>query len=346
MPQIRLAVVLALLASWILAAAEPEKFSPRALQREPAAPMLVSPQVGDVLADAVVTASHHEPGQVPEFANNGNFDDNILHWASKTLPAWIRFDLPEARTVAELRLWFFASGGRTYQYVIEGSADGTAWQALVDKRENKTPATLRAEQWVLPAPAKFKSLRLTLTGASKPEEGVLLLEIDAYARPVTQGLSGSVMDVHRRVIPADLPVVNAPAKWSATAWRGERVSGQFAVWTDGPREGLRAEVSGLPMPAKVRFVKQVRADDTLAGDLLEEGGHTGMAGGSHRVRCVRAAPRCCGSGLSTRAAGRNSGLWPARARSMPSCMSSTTLPLASFVRATSGHGNAMPVPVK
>jgi hypothetical protein len=142
---------------------------------------------------------------------------------------------------------------------------------------------LRAEQWVLPAPAKFKSLRLTLTGASKPEEGVLLLEIDAYARPVTQGLSGSVMDVHRRVIPADLPVANAPAKWSATAWRGERVSGQFAVWTDGPREGLRAEVSGLPMPAKVRFVKQVRADDTLAGDLLEEAGRTGMPAGSYRV---------------------------------------------------------------
>jgi hypothetical protein len=310
MPPLRLAVVLVLLASWILRAAEPEKFSPRSLQREPAAPMQASPLAGDVLADAVVTASHFEPGQVPEFANNGNVDDNILHWASKTLPAWIRFDLPEARTLAEIRLSFFASGGRTYQYFIEGMLEGGEWQTLVDRRENTTSAMLRTEPLVLPAAVTIKSLRLTVTGASKPEEGVLLLEIDAYARPVTRMLSGAVMDVHRRVITADLPVVNGPAKWSATAWRGERVAGQFVVWTDGPREGLRAEVSALhpvaqvsdlrrastpgaanvtkagqgpALPATIRFVKQVHADGALAGDLLDDAGRIAMPAGSYRV---------------------------------------------------------------
>ena len=314
MPPLRLAVVLALLASWILQAAEPEKFSPRALQREPAAPMLASPLAGDVLADAVVTASHYEPGQVPEFANNGNVDDNILHWASKVLPAWIRFDLPESRLVQELRWWFFASGGKTVAYLIEGSADGETWQPLVDRRVNPAPVNLRGERVVLPEPVTIKALRLTMTGGSKPEEGVQLLEVDAYARPVARTLSGAVLDVHRRVSPADLATAAGPLQWSATAWRGERVSGMIAVWTDGPREGLRAEVSsiqivgrGLRTPpaevlhrskagfgdpalqaaamatAKVRFLKQVLADGVLAGDLLDEARRTDMPAGSYRV---------------------------------------------------------------
>jgi hypothetical protein len=283
MPPLRPAAVLGLLLPAILWAAEPEKFSPRALQREPTAPLLADPLAGDVLADAVVTASHHEAGQVPEFANNGNVDDNILHWASKLLPAWIRFDLPEARPVQDLRWWFFASGGKTFSYLIEGSADGVAWQPLVDRRENPAPASLRGERVVLAEPVTLKALRLTVTGASKPEDGVQVLEVDAYARPVAPKLAGGVFDVHRRVSPADLSSAALPRKWSATAWRGERVSGQFAVWTDGSREGLRAEVSGLPLPAQVRFVKQVRADGALAGDLLDEAGRIGMPAGSYRV---------------------------------------------------------------
>ena len=310
MPSLRPAVGLGLVLALSVFAAEPEKFAPRALLREPAAPLLADPLAGDVLADAVVTASHHEPGQIPEFANNGNVDDNILHWASKTLPAWIRFDLREARPVQELRWWFFASGGKTIAYVIEGSADGVVWQALVDRRENPAPASLRGERVVLPAPVTLKALRLTVTGASKPEEGVQLMEVDAFARPVAQRLAGAVFDVHRRMQPADLPVGDAPKAWSATAWRGERVAGQFAVWTDGPREGLRAEVSALnpveqvsdlrrasppgteiadragqspALPAAVRFVKQVRADGVLAGDLLDDAGRLGMPAGSYRV---------------------------------------------------------------
>jgi len=263
-------------------AAEPEKFAPRALQREPAAPRLADVRAGDVLADATVTASTSEPGQIPEFANNGNVDDNILHWAAKPLPAWIRFDLPEPRPVQELRWWFFASGGKALVYVIEGTADGVKWQVLVDRRQNPPPTSLRGESAVLPAPVTIRALRLTVTGGSKPEEGVQLLEIDAYARPVTRHLGGAVLDVHRRAETADLGKTGEPKAWSATAWRGERVSGRFAVWTDGPREGLRAEVTGLPLPAQVRFVKQVRADGVLVGDLLDDAGRLAMPAGSYR----------------------------------------------------------------
>lgn len=296
--------------------AEPEKFGPRALVREPAAPLLASPLAGDVLRDAHVTASHHEPGYVPEFANNGNHDDNILHWATKQWPAWIRFDLPEARPVAEVRVWFFASGGKSFQYVIEGSVDGIAWRPLVDRRDHDGPESLRGEAWVLPEPVQVRALRLTVTGSSKPEDGVQLLEIDAYARPVTAELGGAVTEIHRRLTPATVP--EAGRAWSATAWRGERVHGQFVVWTDAPREGLRAEVSPLrrvngdggrdrrtppsggdepkagfgdpALQASVRFVKQVLADGELAGDLLDDATRTPMPAGSWRALWLTVTP--------------------------------------------------------
>ncbi|MEY3773753.1 MAG: hypothetical protein RLZZ129_533 [Verrucomicrobiota bacterium] len=290
-------------------AAPPEKFSPRALSREPAAPRLASPLAGDVLADAVVTASHHEPGYVPEFANNDNHDDNILHWATKQWPAWIRFDLPEARPVAEIHLWFFASGGRTHQFVIEGSDDGINWQILVDRNENKIPATLRAEKFVLSEPVTVKALRLTVTGSSKPEDGLTLLEVDAFAQPVQAELGGAVAEIHRRLVPADLPVTDGSRQWTATAWRCERVHGRFVVWTDARREGLRAEVSalhtaaGATLPAeavRVRFVKQVLADDELAGDLLEEAMRMPMPAGSWRELWLTVEPdRAAAPGIYT-----------------------------------------------
>jgi len=299
-------------------AAPPEKFAPRALLREPAAPRLASPLAGDILRDAVVTASHHEDGYIPEFANNGNHDDNILHWATKQWPAWIRFDLPEARAVAEIQVWFMAWAGRTHHYVIEGSADGENWDVLVDRRENPAPSTLRAEKFLLQEPVELRSLRLTVTDATKPEDGLTLLEVDAFSRPVQRELGGTVADIHRRPVAAGLPVEKPVRDWSATAWRGERVHGRFAVWTDTRREGLRAEVSALrhvngdvgrdrrispstssdskagfgdpALQAHVRFVKQVLADGELAADLLEEATRTPMPDGSWRELWLTVEP--------------------------------------------------------
>lgn len=307
-----------LLSILTVCAAPPEKFTPRALLRESAAPQLASPLAGDVLRDAVVTASHHEDGYIPEFANNGNHDDNILHWATKQWPAWIRFDLPEARSVAEIHVWFMAWAGRTHEFLIEGSADGENWSTLVDRRESPMLSTLRADKFLLPEPVELRSLRLTVTSATKPEDGLTLLEVDAFAQPVRRELSGAVTDIHCRPIATDLPITNAARDWSATAWRGERVHGRFVVWTDARREGLRAEVSALhrvdetvvrdrrippstssdskagfgdpALQAQVRFVKQVLADGELAGDLLDVAGRLPMPDGSWRELWLTVEP--------------------------------------------------------
>jgi hypothetical protein len=66
---------------------------------------------------------------------------------------------------------------------------------------------------------------------------------------------------------------------------------------------------------------------------------------SQRVRWLAAAAAVSGKWLVTSACSQKTGAWPASARSMPSCMSSTRLPVANSARSISRQGKAMPVPV-
>lgn len=290
--------------SFNLAATEP--FGPLARTVEPQAPMLTDVTAGDVLRDAKVTASHHEEGQPPEFANNGNHDYNIIHWGSKQLPAWLQFELPEARSIAQLNLWIYAPGARVHTFTFEGSDDGEHWRMLVDRRTNAATSTMHGFTFVLPEPVNVRFLRLNVLSNSKSEEGAMIFEVDAYARPAPNTLVGSVSNIHRRYNGGDFPAGPgfagsalsneaelSPRAWSESGWRGERVSGKFVVWTQPERLGLRVEVRGLRpssdagqgdsgLQAQVRFIKQVRADDELVGDLLGPATRLDMPAGSYR----------------------------------------------------------------
>lgn len=81
------------------------------------------------------------------------------------------------------------------------------------------------------------------------------------------------------------PDVSGSMKWSAAAWRGERVSGQFVVWSRNPVRGLRVEMSDLSggegrrIPAAnvtPRFVRYVLGDGREWGDVLEPAGDTNL----------------------------------------------------------------------
>ena len=103
-----------------------------------------------------------------------------------------------------------------------------------------------------------------------------------------QGAVGSVDARYERDSPPDL----APrTEWSATAWRGERVHGQFVIWTGAAREGLRHEVTdlrgpgGLRIPAAsvtARFVRYTMGAGELIGDILEPANPIDVAAGSTR----------------------------------------------------------------
>ncbi|QYM78770.1 DUF4091 domain-containing protein [Horticoccus luteus] len=247
---------------------------------------------GNVLRDAKVTASSYDTEQRPEYVVDGKHDDAVLHWGAKKLPAWVALEMPEARRIAELRLWMLAGGVRRQTFFIEGSSDGATWTTLVDRRENQEPATPAGFRFVLPQPVKVRWVRLTVVSNSKADDGAMVHEIAAYAAPDDGRIAGAVGDLGTRYDGNSLPGPAAPTAWRATGWRGERVHGQFVVWSSPERRGLRAEVSALrtaggakldPRAARVRVVRPVLADGAAAGDVLDAAERVDLPAGTLRA---------------------------------------------------------------
>ena len=258
---------------------------------EPHPPWVNQPDYGNLLHDSYASAIGQLAGQAPYFANNGRHDSTTDHWACAALPAWINFEMPELRTVAQIHVWMLPSGDTVYQYFIEGSTYGKDWKLLVDRRNNTEAATMDGVVLTLDHPVRIKDLRLTVTGNSKKDGGARVWQVEAFARPVAQDLSGAVGSIYQRYNGDNVPVRDGPASWSATAWRGERVNGQFVVWSDSERLGLRAEVSLLRGPggavlpagaARTAFVRHVMADGQYTGDILDIIPRLDMMAGSYR----------------------------------------------------------------
>ena len=80
-------------------------FLARHFPYEPQAPLLKDVELGDVLAGAKVTASGYDDEQRPDLVGNHPLgDDTVMWWTSKHFPAWLKFELPEARPIAQLNL--------------------------------------------------------------------------------------------------------------------------------------------------------------------------------------------------------------------------------------------------
>ncbi len=255
-------------------------------------PWVNLPGYGNVLRDAAVTASGQTGTQYPFFANCGRHDSTPDHWAYAVLPAWIDFKLPELRTVGEVRLWFPPSGGRrVYQLLVEGSTYNKDWTTLADLRHNTAEATMGPLVLTLAHPATLRYLRVTVTGSSSPDEGARIWQVEAFARPLTLPLEGAVGRTDRRYDGNSVPLDGGPAGWSATAWRGERASGQFVIWSDGERDELRASVSalrgpgGAELPAgavRTFFVRNTLAAGRYTGDILDPVDRLDMQAGTYR----------------------------------------------------------------
>ncbi len=119
---------------------------------------------------------------------------------------------------------------------------------LADCRHNTAEAAMGPVVLTLAQPAMVRYLRLTVTGNSKPEEGAHIWQVEAFSRPVPAALEGAVGSIDRRYDGDTVPVADGASAWSATAWRGERASGQFVIWSEGQRDELRAAVSALRGP--------------------------------------------------------------------------------------------------
>ncbi len=304
---VRLALGLGGLIPAASAATASAPFGPLHFPYEPAAPLLHRADFGNVLDGAKVTASGYDEEQRPEFVQDGVTNDTVRFWTSKVFPSWVRLDLPEPRTVAQVNLHLRAPGTRVYHFLIEGSADGTAWQLLHDQRTGTALIPAGGLELVLPAPVRLRALRLTVTGSSKPDEGPFVCELAAFARPTAGGLEGAVGELDRQYGPDQVPLADGRGEWRGTAWRGERVHGQFVLWSSPERLGLRASVSALrdaaghalpPGAVQTRWVRQVLADGRPVGDVLDDADSVDMPMGSYRaVWLTVATPRDAVPGL-------------------------------------------------
>lgn len=323
---------LLVLAGWLtnpMLAAEPPAtpFLARHHPYEPQAPLLTAPEFQDVLRDATITASGHDDEQRPEFVHDGITDDSVLFWTSKEFPAWVRLELPQVRTIAQINLQLRSPGLRSFALVIEGSVDGVDWTMPCDRRAGTGLLPGGELELVLSEPVALKYLRLTITGADIPDRGPYVMELSAYAQPTPRALHGAVGDINRQYDATNVPLANMSREWSATAWRGERVHGQFVMWTQRELAGLRAEVSEMrrvsdvgrdrlippvddtrneagsgdpALQASVRFVRHVLADGKLVGDVLDEAASVDMPAGSYRAIWLTVeTPRDAGPGKYT-----------------------------------------------
>ncbi len=327
-------------------AASPETaFQARHFPYEPQAPLLTDAAYADVLRGAKVTASGHDDEQRPGFVHDGIVDDTVMFWTSKVAPAWVQLELPEVREIAQVNLHVRAPGTRTYHFAIEGSADGASWQMLYDQLAGGVIVSSGRLEVVLPAPVRVRLLRLRITGwsAAPSGDGLYVIELAAFARPTGRALEGAVGDLDHQYDATNVPLnpgAAAAQAWRATAWRGEKVHGQFVVWTNAPRTGLRASVSELKrndgekagfgdpaLQVTTRFVRHVLADGQPVGDVLDDAARVDMLAGSYRALWLTvetprdAAPGTYTGTLTVRADGTEPKVFPLTVEVL-----STTLP--------------------
>ncbi len=269
----RFGMFLAAVALWGSAAwgaAEPPPLDWRKDTYEADPPRLVNP-----LRDATLSVSGQWGDRGPQFVTDGKVEVNN-HWACEKLPAVLTVAMREKQTLAAGRIWFFFGEPRVYRFFIEASPDGQGWTRVADWTANDKPAT--SEGFVVPfvKPVEARFLRVTVTDSSVRGAGAHVVEFQVSPTVIAPGL-------HGRAVPTDhVTAANAMGdeskKWRATAWRNERVHGQFVIWSSDAVPQLRLSTTALRgdkgevIPASAvlpRFVRYVLADKQAVGDILD-----------------------------------------------------------------------------
>lgn len=242
----------------------------------------------NLFLNAPVIASGHWDAQTPQRAVNGN-RDVADHWACENLPVWHQVNLPEAATLAAIRVWPYWADGRIYQFKVEGSADGETWTLLGDMSGNSIAATAEGVLFTFD-PRLVKHVRTTFLGNSRgAATGGHLVEIEGYGKTPDAGFGGGIASTDLRYPPEGTIDGLRPFTEGIdlTAWRGERVNAQLVLQADGPHENVRfrpsAVVSGGGRIAiEPHFIRYTLADGKPQGDILDDARSLPMPAGRNR----------------------------------------------------------------
>ncbi|MES2921560.1 MAG: LamG-like jellyroll fold domain-containing protein, partial [Verrucomicrobiota bacterium] len=134
-----------------------------------------------------VTASSEQPGNLA--VNATDVDPIFTRWcsASSGYPAWWQVDLGTSQQVNKAVIQWFDDDGRSYQYRVEGSNDGTNFTTLIDRTGNTTPSVTTdsfsgVARWV----------RVTVTGGSSTYPSIYEAQIYGALTPQTPSAPQSV----------------------------------------------------------------------------------------------------------------------------------------------------------
>lgn len=249
----------------------------------------VTPQLANPLRDAKLSVSGQWSDRGPHFVVDGKIDANG-HWACEQLPAVLTIEMQKPASLQAARIWFYYGEPRVYAFFIETSPDGTNWTRVADWTKNDKPAT--AEGFIVPfkQPVEARHLRVTITDSSVRGAGGHIVEFQVFSASVSPGLRGRCATLER-ITAENAQGDESNTCWRATAWRNERVHGQFVVWSSDPIPQLRLSATalrnerGAEIPASAvmpRFVRYVLADKKPMGDILDTAERVDLPPGGFR----------------------------------------------------------------
>jgi len=246
----------------------------------------IPPGARNLFLKAACSADKVWSNRTPDLAVNGN-RKAADHWAGPPIPAKHTVDLKTPKKFNTIRMITYFDGRRGYQYFVEASTDGKTWKQVVDQRKNKAKATAAGRVFKF-EPVTARYIRTTFTKNSfNDDAGGHIVEIEGYmidpaARPKeptgAEALSGATGSVNERYGRSVRPQLPDSREWSAVAWRGERVHGQFAVWTGANLKDVTLTTSDMTGPGGKTipaasvvpfFVRYTVGAGQLLGDILE-----------------------------------------------------------------------------
>ena len=108
-------------------------------------------------------------------------NDSSTRWIASGLAGqYIGCDLGCEYELDEVTVDWYSSGSRTYQYIVQGSADGETYFTLSDESSNKISGTVTSDV----SGKKARFIRIMLTGASNPGYNPRVNEITVTAKQV------------------------------------------------------------------------------------------------------------------------------------------------------------------
>jgi hypothetical protein len=144
----------------------------------------VLPQPRDLASGAKLEASSvHDGIHLEKLAVDGNAKTEW--WSKNGLPQWLMLDLNEPAWLNRVDVIFYHQDKRYYQYVIETSMDGKAWNAAVDAGKNKELATAAGTAHGFPR-QRARYVRITVCGSS--EIAAHIAEVRLFDDPLAPAL--------------------------------------------------------------------------------------------------------------------------------------------------------------